>query len=70
MRPGATGVAVNARVIRDEGDRGTVLQFFELDEATQEYLSRMEKFLPILAMRDGQDDDGITVCEMLDHSLR
>ncbi len=59
-------VIVNARVIRDDPRRGAVLQFFDLDQDTQTYLTQMIRFLPILARREGGDDDGIIVCEILD----
>jgi c-di-GMP-binding flagellar brake protein YcgR len=58
-------VEVNARVVRDDADRGSVLQFFDLDERTQDYLNRMVRFLPILAVREG-NEDGVVVCEILE----
>lgn len=64
-------VVVNARVVRDDGDDGIVLQFFDLDESSQEYLQRMEKFLPILACRDSEgEDSGVIVCEILQHDFQ
>lgn len=60
-------VVVQARVVRDDGDGGTVLQFFDLDEETRSYLERMVKFLPILAVREAGGDGGVIVCEIMDH---
>ena len=66
VRGRAEPVEVNARVIRDDPERGCVLQFFELDGATQDYLNRMVDFLPILAVREGGDEAGVIVCEILE----
>jgi hypothetical protein len=63
-------LVVNARIARDEGDEGLVLQFFSLSESTESYLRRMVNFLPILALReDGEEAGGIIVTEILDHQL-
>jgi hypothetical protein len=61
-------LTVNARVIRDDGERGLVLAFHDLDEAAEIYLRRMVNFLPILAVRDEAGTAaGVVVSEILEH---
>ena len=61
-------LAVNARVIRDDGERGLVLAFHDLDASAESYLHRLAAFLPILAVRDEAGTAaGVVVSEILEH---
>jgi hypothetical protein len=61
-------LAVRAKVVRDEGERGLVLEFLGLSAATRTYLEKMVNFLPILAMReDGGEDAGVILSEILEN---
>lgn len=59
-------IVVNVRVVRVDGDRGTVLQFFDLDPDTQEHLARMIRSLPLLDAQDASDENGAVVCELIE----
>jgi hypothetical protein len=68
VRAGEKPLAVNARVIRDDGERGLVLAFHDLDAAAEAYLRRLAAFLPILAVRDDAGTAaGVVVSEILEH---
>jgi hypothetical protein len=68
VRAGEKPLAVNARVIRDDAERGLVLAFHDLDAAAESFLGRMAQFLPILAVRDEAGTAaGVVVSEILDH---
>ena len=56
-------LVVAARVARDDGEDGLALTFDDLSPQAHAYLERMVKFLPILAMRDGE---GLIVSEILE----
>jgi hypothetical protein len=61
-------LVVRARVTRDDGEQGLVLQFCDLSQSSQAYLRRMVNFLPILALReDGEEGAGIIISEILEH---
>lgn len=61
-------LVLNARVARNEGEQGLVLQFVDLTEDARTYLKRMVTFLPILANREGSDEGaGVIVSEILQH---
>jgi hypothetical protein len=61
-------LVVQARVTRDDGERGLVLQFCDLPQSSQDYLRRMVNFLPILAVREeGEEGTGIVISEILEH---
>ncbi len=61
-------VVVRARVTRDDGEQGLVLQFCDLSQSSRAYLRRMVHFLPILAVREeGEEGAGIVVSEILEH---
>jgi hypothetical protein len=61
-------LVVQARVTRDAGEQGLVLQFHDLSESSRSYLRRMVSFLPILAVREqGEEGAGIVVSEILEH---
>ena len=70
MRGRDEPLVVNARVMRDDPTRGSVLQFFELDADVQDYLGQIIRFLPTLEVQEGGDDTGILVCEILDHQTQ
>jgi hypothetical protein len=60
-------VVVRARVSRDDGEDGLVLQFRELSPSAERYLRRMVDFLPILAVRaEGEAGSGVIVSEILE----
>lgn len=58
-------LVVQACVERDDGERGLVLAFRDLDEASRRYLEKMVRFLPILATRQGDGDAGVILSEIL-----
>lgn len=67
VRPGQDPLVVKARVERDDGEDGLVLQFIRLQESARHHLERMANFLPILAVRkDGGDGEEVVVSEILD----
>jgi hypothetical protein len=59
-------LVVTARVMRDDGDDGLVLEFEDLSAEATEYLQKMISFLPILAARDEGDRVGVIVSEILE----
>jgi hypothetical protein len=61
-------LVVRARVQRDDGERGLVLRFHELDAASRESLERMVGFLPVLGRSSSQGDEGevLLVSELID----
>jgi hypothetical protein len=60
-------LVVNAQVTRNDGDRGLVLQFRDLEEETATYLRSMISFLPILAVPPpGEEEAGLIVTEILE----
>jgi hypothetical protein len=61
-------LVVQARVTRDDGARGLVLQFYDLSESSRVYLRRMVNFLSILSIREeGTEGSGIVISEILEH---
>jgi len=59
---------LEARVARDEGERGLVLQWSKLSPEARDTLTRMVEFLPVIATRQGTDEGtGVVVSEILDH---
>jgi hypothetical protein len=62
--PGETPLVIDARVARDDGERGLVLQFAASDEAAQRYLDKLLDALPVLdAGRESAP--GLVVSEIL-----
>lgn len=60
-------LVVNARVFRDDAERGLVLQFHDLEAETESYLRSMVNFLPILAVPPpGEDEAGLILTEILE----
>ena len=60
-----------ARVARDEGENGLVLQWNDLSPDARDYLSRMVDFLPVIATREGSDEGtGVILSEILDHQTK
>jgi hypothetical protein len=60
-------VVVNARVARNDGERGLVLHFHGLSEAAASQLRSMVNLLPILAVRPpGGEETGLVLTEILD----
>ena len=60
-------MVIQARVERDDGDRGMLLQFHGLPEATAERLGRTVDSLPILAVDEATEaDEAIVVSEILE----
>jgi hypothetical protein len=61
-------LVVRARVERDDGEQGLVLQFCDLSQSSRGYLRRMVNFLPILAIREeGNEGSGVIISEILEH---
>lgn len=61
VRSRSEPLVVNARVTRDDGDDGLVLEFFDLSEKVETYLRKMVNMLPIMGVkadRDEGDDSG------------
>lgn len=61
-------LVVRARVERDDGEAGLLLEFFDLDDPSRQYLEKMVKFLPILATREADRDRGVIMSEILETS--
>ena len=60
-------MVIQARVERDDGDRGMLLQFHDLPEATAERLGRTVDILPILAVDEAAEtDEAVVVSEILE----
>jgi hypothetical protein len=60
-------LVVSARVSRNDGDKGLVLQFHDLEGDTESYLRNMVNFLPILAVPPpGQEEAGLILTEILE----
>ena len=57
VRSRAEPLVVNARVTRDDGDAGLVLEFFDLSEPSEAYLRKMVNLLPILGVKADGDGD-------------
>lgn len=57
-------LVVMARVHRDDGDRGVVLRFHQLDSSDTEILNEMLKSLPVLEAED-DFENGVIVSEIL-----
>jgi len=67
MRPREEPLVVRARVTRDDGEKGLVLQFCDLSESSQTDLRRMVNFLPILAVREqGEEGAAVIISEILE----
>jgi hypothetical protein len=72
--PGTEPLVVRARVERDDGEEGLVLQFRDLSAGAAEYLGKIVDFLPILkpgqedpvSERDVPAEGGIIVSEILE----
>ena len=62
-------LVVNARVVRNDGERGLVLQFNDLEQETESYLRSMVNFLPILAVPPpGEEEAGLILTEILERA--
>jgi hypothetical protein len=60
-------LVLDARVARNDGAEGFVLQFRSLSAEAEGYLRSMVNFLPILAVRPpGEEDRGVILSEILD----
>jgi hypothetical protein len=60
-------MVIQARVERDDGDRGLLLQFHDLPEATAQRLGRIVDVLPILAVDEAAEaDEEVVVSEILE----
>jgi hypothetical protein len=58
---------IQARVERDDGDRGMLLQFHDLPEETAKRLDRIVDILPILAVDEAAEaDEAVVVSEILE----
>ena len=60
-------LVVNARVTRDDGEQGLVLEFDNLSDQASEYLKKMIHFLPMLSVRD-EAGEGVIFSEILEHT--
>lgn len=68
VRAGESPLVVRARVARDDGPRGLVLEFEGLDAAARDYLAQMMDGLPILELdAEGQHRE-VLVSEILAHA--
>lgn len=69
---GETPLVVEARVARDDGERGLVLRFENLSEPADMRLKRMLSYLPICASHPDPDADyaDLVVSQLLGHSAR
>jgi len=73
LRSRAEPLIVKARVARDDGETGLVLEFFELSEASEAYLRKMVNLLPIIGVKaesTGEDDGpaGLIVSEIVERN--
>jgi hypothetical protein len=61
-------LVIDAKVVRDDGHDGMVLQFLTLSTEAEQYLQQMIDFLPILMIRDESGEGtGIFISEILHH---
>ncbi|MBW1685974.1 MAG: PilZ domain-containing protein [Deltaproteobacteria bacterium] len=61
-------LVVRARVTRDDGEQGLVLQFSNLSQSSRAYLRNVINFRPILAVSgEGEEGAGIIISEILEH---
>jgi hypothetical protein len=68
MRAREKALVVRARVTRDDGEQGLVLQFSDLSQSSRAYLRNLMNFRPILAVREeGEEGAGIIISEILEH---
>jgi hypothetical protein len=68
VRAREKALVVRARVTRDDGEQGLVLQFSDLSQSSRAYLRSVVNFLPILAVREeGEEGAGIIISEILEH---
>ena len=59
---------VQARVERDDGERGLVLRFCDLSQSGRAYLRNVISFLPILAVREEEEEGaGVIISEIMKH---
>jgi hypothetical protein len=67
LRAREAPMVIHARVERDDGDRGLLLQFHDLTEATAQRLGRIVDVLPILAVDEAAEaDEEVVVSEILE----
>lgn len=69
IRSRAEPLIVNARVTRDDGEKGLVLEFHDLSNESAEYLKKMVNLLPILGVKNVSDDgeeDGLIISEIVE----
>ena len=68
IRSRAEPLVVNARVTRDDGDAGLVLEFHDLSKASADYLQKMINVLPILGVKNISNpgnEGGLTISEIV-----
>lgn len=53
-------LVVNARVARDDGENGLVLEFHDLSKESADYLTKMVNLLPMLGVKSESGEDGET----------
>ncbi len=67
LRAREAPMVIQARVERDDGDRGLLLRFHDLPEATAERLGRIVEVSPILAVDEAAEaDQEVVVSEILE----
>jgi hypothetical protein len=68
IRSRAEPLVVNARVTRDDGDAGLVLEFHDLSKDSADYLKKMINVLPILGVKNISNpgnEGGLTISEIV-----
>jgi hypothetical protein len=68
IRSRAEPLVVNTRVIRDDGEKGLVLEFYDLSNETEVYLNKMVHLLPMLGVKsagENGEQPGMIVSEII-----
>lgn len=70
VRSGEVPIVVQAKVLRDDGERGMVLTFEGLNDTDRSYLQKMVSGLPVMSGDTGEGDasDGVVVTEILERN--
>ncbi len=69
VRTRSEPLVVDARVTRDDGKSGLVLEFFNLSGDNEAYLRKMVNLLPIMGVKadvDGESPSGLIVSEIVE----
>ncbi|MBW2390481.1 MAG: PilZ domain-containing protein [Deltaproteobacteria bacterium] len=68
IRSRAEPLVVNTRVSRDDGEKGLILEFYDLSKESEVYLNKMVHLLPMLGVKDAGkngDQPGMIISEII-----